>query len=62
MIPDIVPMLCKMQAAVGDQRFNPRIEDSRAVFELYEQLIPPTINQNSSWVSEGCRDYGVRIE
>ena len=51
-IPDILPMLCKMQATVGENSFNPRFEDSRAVHELYTLLIPPTINQNNSWVRE----------
>ena len=50
MIPDIIPMLIKMQGAVGDGSFHPRYEDSRAIFELFKLLIPPTINQNQSWV------------
>lgn len=51
LIPDIIPMLCKMQSAVGDSSFHPRYEDSRTVYELFKLLIPPTINQNKSWVS-----------
>ena len=51
MIPDIIPMLVKMQGAVGDGSFHPRYEDSRAISELFKLLIPPTINQNQSWVS-----------
>lgn len=51
LIPDIIPMLCKMQGAVGDGSFHPRYEDSRTIYELFKLLIPPTINQNQSWVS-----------
>ena len=58
MIPDIIPMLCKMQSAMGDGNFHPRYEDSRAVYDLYTQLIPSTINQNKSWVS--VTDRGER--
>ena len=44
-------MLCKMQGAVGDSSFHPRYEDSRTIYELFKLLVPPTINQNKSWVS-----------
>ena len=64
MIPDIIPMLVKMQGAMGDGSFHPRYEDSRAISELFKLLIPPTINQNQSWVrreGERERDFFLNI-
>ena len=49
-IPDIIPMLVKMQEAVGDSSFHPHYEDSRAISDLFKQLIPPTVNMISEVV------------
>lgn len=31
--------------------FDPRIEDVKAIYELYQKIFFPFINQDSSWVS-----------
>ena len=49
-VPDIVPMLCKMHTTLGAPGFNPRTLDIEAIHQLFTLLIPPTINQNRSWV------------
>ena len=53
-------MLSKMQSVVGEINFNPHYEDSKIIYELYKLLVPPTINQNKSWVSlnGGGRERG----
>ena len=50
-VPDVFPMLCKMHAPQDEDRgFKSRIEDIKAISELYEVLIPPAIKQISPGV------------